>query len=363
MSTVHPKLPKYVHLAEHLRGRIKKGALKAGDQLPSLAQLNVEFGASQATVDRAHAMLERDGLITRAQGRGVFVAEKSPRVVTGTIGCALPPPEVSLRFAYYSHLMEGIRAAAAREAVEVLLLNDLPSAGWEKVDGALLFGESRRDVPKRLPIPMPLVSLMVPLSGHAGVRADDYSGARQATEHLLALGHRRIAYLTDSLWVPENTPLSQERLRGYRDALRAAGITPKDSWLAPMVPQSAEFQERGHSDLLAWWKSGGRRSGCTALLCHNDRTAIGAMEALSTLGIKVPGDMSVVGFDSTDECDLCSPRLTSVRVPLFEIGRTAAQTLIQLVQAESVAEQEALTQEIVLPTQLQIRASTAPLKA
>jgi DNA-binding LacI/PurR family transcriptional regulator len=359
MSTklLHPKAPKYLHLAEHLRGKIRKGALKSGDQLPSLAQLNAEFGASQATVERAHSLLESEGLILRAQGRGVFVAEPSRKAPRGVIGCMLPPPEISSRFPYYAHLMDGIRAAARREDAEVLLLNDLPSPGWEKVDGALLFGESQRNIPQRLPIEMPLVSLMVKLPGHASVVADDYSGARQATEYLLALGHRRIAYLTDALHVPAHTPISVERLRGYRDALRAAKIEPCDEWLIPLYIQDAEFLERGRDSLRLWWKSGGRKAKYTALFAHNDRAAIGAMEVIRENGLSIPGDISVVGFDSTNECEVCMPRLTSVAVPLREVGARATKMLLQLVREEKPEVKEA-----VLPVMLQVRDSTAPLK-
>jgi DNA-binding LacI/PurR family transcriptional regulator len=296
-------------------------------------------------------------LIYRAQGRGVFVAVPARKVPTGVIGCALPPPAVSLHFSYYAHLMNGIRAAALREGAEVLLLNDLPSPGWEKVDGALLFGELRRDVPCRLPIEMPIVSLMVKLPGYPSVVVDDYSGARQATEHLISLGHRRIAYLTDALHVPAHTPISVERLRGYRDALCAAGIEARDEWLIPLYIQDAEFLERGRDSLRLWWKNGGYKTRCTALFVHNDRAAIGAMEVLREKGLRIPDDISVVGFDGTDECDLCLPRLTSVRVPLREIGAQATEMLLRLVR-----EQDLELSEVIWPTELQVRASSSPPK-
>jgi DNA-binding LacI/PurR family transcriptional regulator len=267
----------------------------------------------------------------------------------------LPPPEISSRFPYYAHLMDGIRAAARRENAEVLLLNDLPSPGWEKVDGTLLFGESQRNIPQRLPIEMPLVSLMVKLPDHASVAADDYSGARQATEYLLALGHRRIAYLTDALHAPADTPISVERLRGYRDALRAAKIEPRDEWLIPLHIQDAEFLERGRDSMRLWWKNGGCKTKCTALFAHNDNAAIGAMEVLRENGLSIPGDISVVGFDSTHECEVCLPRLTSVAVPLREIGAQAMKILLQLVREEKP---EAV--EVVLPVALRVRDSTAP---
>lgn len=285
-----------------------------------------------------------------------LISRRTDRVrKCGTIGCLLPPPAVSLRFPYYAHLIEGIRAAAAQTGEEVLLLNDLPSAGWEKVDGVLVFGESRRDVPDRLPISMPVVGLMAEGPGLASVTADDYAGARQAIEHLVALGHRRIGYLTDGLGVSSDTPISQQRLRGYTDGLQAAGIMPQPEWLWNLANAGGEFLERGHDSMRKWLQSSWETLGCTALLVHNDRAAIGAIEVLKSAGVRIPQDLSVVGFDSTDECDLCAPRLTSVRVPLYDIGESAARLLIQMVH-----EEEPASREIVLPTELQVRASTAP---
>lgn len=354
MIELHERLPKYVKIAEHLRRQMRAGVFKAGDRLPSLAQLNSEFGASQATVDRAHAMLEQDGLIVREQGRGVFVAEAPQRKATGVIGCVLPPPNVTLQFPYYQALTTGIRMAAIAAGVEVLLLNDPPSAGWEKVDGALIFGEVRSDIPQQLPIPMPLVGLMSPIPGIPCALADDYHGMRQAVEHLLQLGHWRIAYLSDADQPAKDTPVTHRRLDGYRDALVAHGIEPRPEWMGHLNVLYGEFRERGRDSMRDWLRDGRFAAlGCTALLAQNDRCAIGAMETLRAAGYRVPDDISVVGFDGTPECDIVEPRLTSVEVPLQDIGAHATRMLLQLVAGQSGQD------SVALPTRLQVRGSTA----
>jgi LacI family transcriptional regulator len=94
----------------------------------------------------------------------------------------------------------------------------------------------------------------------------------------------------------------------------------------------------------------------------NDRSAVGAMEALREAGLRIPEDVSVMGFDSTDECNLCTPRLTSMKVPLREIGACGVDLLLRLgEQMEDGDPTE--TEEVVLATKVEVRGSTAPSPA
>ena len=136
----------------------------------------------------------------------------------------------------------------------------------------------------------------MPYQGKAGVSADDGNGARLATQHLLDLGHQRIAYLHGY----EDHPLMHSRLAGYREALLAEGITPQRSWarrLRGRYDTGARFSSEGRKNMKLWLRDGWREAGFTALLCHNDEVALGAIAALSEAGIRVPQDVSVVGFD------------------------------------------------------------------
>lgn len=220
----------------------------------------------------------------------------------------------------------------------------------------------------RIPPNLPVVSLFMS-SGFTGspaeqeraarqtgvVAADGYPGMRAATEHLLALGHHRIAFLNNSIC---DKVLYPPRLAGYLDALREAGITPDIRWIRPLSIPSPKlyFMQAGRETMSRWLREDWHELGCTALLAHNDETAWGVIEALRVAGIDVPGQVSVIGFDGTEVAEYCTPPLTTVEVPLHQIGRVSVEMLLRRMQGDT---SEAET--IVLPTRLRIRSSTAPL--
>lgn len=351
----HSELPKYLQVTERLRHEIKAGQWKPGDRLPGYGEAQARYATTKNTLEKAHRQLEKDGLIRRVNGLGVFVAEPRKRPLTGMIGVVhvpTPPRGQHTREgqnSYQAHLMQGIKDEAHHAGMEVLLLNSRPSAGWERVDGVLGHGDAARYI-RAMGLDIPAVSMMHVVEGGPSVVANDRAGARLATEHLLSLGHRRIAYLLD---LSPGNPLSKERLAGYQNALRAARIKPKREWIG-VLENWGTMLLRGHNSMSRWLENGWHETGCTALLVQNDRAAIGAMETLREAGLKVPRDISVVGFDSTDECEIVRPALTSVHVPLEDIGARAANMLLRLIQEETVE-----TEPMMLPVELQVRESTA----
>lgn len=326
-----------------------RGELKPGDRLPSLVEMRNDHSLSRTTVDRVRRSLEKDGLIVREQGRGTFVAPiPSASTLTGLIGfCGLGFREKP-RAPYWTHLLEGIQEAAHKEERGVLLLDGDGGFGWDKVDGVLSAGgalhEGARDLPH--------VELINPHSSVASVTADDYQGAQIATDHLLGLGHTRIG----CLMVMDNA-LAKRRVSGYRDALQVAGITPEAQWARDygrVYSLPARFRERSYDIMRKWLADDWKALGLTAILAQNDLCAIGIMDALKEAGIDVPGQVSVVGFDSTEICDLVSPRLTSVRIPLQEIAATGLELLLRQIQTGRRTKSVTM-----LPTELDIRGTTA----
>jgi DNA-binding LacI/PurR family transcriptional regulator len=137
--------------------------------------------------------------------------------------------------------------------------------------------------------------------------------------------------------------------------LQAAGIEPQASWIGDLKLSSEDFMQRGYDHMKEWLQNDWRSLGCTALLVHNDRAAVGAMDALREFDIHVPRDVSVIGFDGTAECEFTRPRLSSVGVALRDVGERAVKILCQMIAEEPDYESLA-----VIPTHLQIRESTAP---
>jgi LacI family transcriptional regulator len=173
------------------------------------------------------------------------------------------------------------------------------------------------------------------------VKSDNVEGASQATQHLLSLGHRRIACLTG-----QTTDLpGLERLLGCQQALALAGIAP-DSGLIRQCGWEIDEAYEAAKALLA------ERRDFTAIVAGSDFMAIGILRALTEQGLRVPEDVSLVGFDDIDFCQYTVPQLTTMRQDRVAMARGAVQRLVALIEgAEEVS-------PVVVPTQLIVREST-----
>jgi len=192
--------------------------------------------------------------------------------------------------------------------------------------------------------PFVVVDPRVPLDeGIPAVSAANASGARAAVQHLLSLGHRRIGAILG----PREWMASTERLNGYGSALAAAGVLP-DPELVVESDFSIESGEEAAAALLDLPERP------TAVFGFNDNVAIGALRAAEARGLAVPGDVSVVGFDDSEQSGLVTPALTTVRQPLAEMGRMGVSVLLRLLDHQRV---EAMS--IELATRLVVRESTA----
>lgn len=178
------------------------------------------------------------------------------------------------------------------------------------------------------------------------IAATDWAGGRDATEHLIGLGHRRIGFITG----PLSEECHRDRLDGYRAAIQRAGIEPD--------PQLV----RNGDSLM----SGGLREGRellqlseppTAIISGSDEQAYGVCQAARALGLVVPDDLSVVGFDDVELCQWVSPQLTTVRQPLSEMAREATRIVIELARGGTRP-----NQRIELSSSLVVRESTAPAR-
>ena len=338
-----------------LRRQIESGELRPGERVPSFAEMKRQHGVSQTTMEKMHALLEEQGLVTREQGRGTFVAQPPAREKTGVLGAVIDAR--FYRHPYYARVMQGIHQVAQREGVEILLLHEKSLGKWARADGILLLSPLAGVSPE-VPPTMPQVAILrskseAPQDLMPHIGSDDYQGIRDAMRHLLDLGHRRIAYLGAN-------PVHAERSRAYRDALHQAGIAPQESWTRRLIHRNATaqrpyFYHSGRASLARWLHEGFGDLGCTALLAHNDETAIGAIEVLQEAKLSVPGDISVVGFDGTEAAEYFRPRLTTLQVPLEEIGVAGAEYLLRRIRGSD----ETIQNELYLPVRLQIGQTTA----
>jgi LacI family transcriptional regulator len=197
----------------------------------------------------------------------------------------------------------------------------------------------------RAHLPLVVIDPMsLPRARVTSIGSTNFAGGLAATEHLLSLGHRRIAYIGG----PTTAGCSQARLHGYRAALEAAG-TP----LCPEYVRTGPFcHELGvvcGAELLDLAEAP------TAIFAGNDDIALGVMEAARARALRVPADLSVVGFDDTQIAPIASPPLTTVRQPLRQMGGVALRTALRLAAGEKID-----SHHVELATELVLRASTAP---
>jgi LacI family transcriptional regulator, repressor for deo operon, udp, cdd, tsx, nupC, and nupG len=212
------------------------------------------------------------------------------------------------------------------------------------VDGMIfLTARTRKELMEEMSRQFPIVLACEYLEGTdiPTVSIDNISSARKATEHLIGLGHRRIAHLTG----PMDVILSRDRLRGYYQALAQHDIDVD----AALVQEGDFSFESGYNvtlKLLALEKPP------TAIFAANDAMAIGAIKAVRHRGGRVPDDVAVVGFDDIQMASIFEPGVTTIAQPMFDIGKQAMKLLLQLIDGEEVERRQ-----FVLPDRLVIRES------
>jgi LacI family transcriptional regulator len=227
------------------------------------------------------------------------------------------------------------RLPEEREAIEVLI--------GRRVDALIIMGgqlpsEYLGQIAER--VPLVVVGQLVAGLAAQCLRVDNCHGAYLATQHLIELGHRRIVHITGDLSHAD----AIERREGYQRALDGAGI-PFD----PSLVVAGNFIEQ--SGLLALESLISRAVLFTALFVANDQMAYGARLALYRRGIRVPEDISLVGFDDLIGSAYTTPPLTTVRQPTAEMGRAAARAVLQLMEGQPIALP-------IFPTELIVREST-----
>lgn len=234
----------------------------------------------------------------------------------------------------------GADEAARARGYNLMIINTSGSASPEsrdadveallerRVDGILYATMYHRHV--QLPVnlgsvPAVLVDSVSTSGSITAVVPDEEGGARSAVEILLAAGHTRIGFLNNT----DDVPATRDRLRGFRSTLKEAGL---DGDAAPVESEISEVQ----GGYEAARRMLGREDRPTGLFCYNDRMAMGAYRAAAELGLSIPGDLSVVGFDDQELIAAnLYPGLTTVALPHYEMGAWAAENLIDAIEGKT----------------------------
>jgi DNA-binding LacI/PurR family transcriptional regulator len=339
-----------------------------------------KVGVSRMTVSNAFSRPDqlsdelRKKILAAAEELDYWGPDPSGRALargrTGAVGVMLTD---DLRYAftdqYATDLMASICSELAPTGVALTLLTatspseSLPARDVP-LDGAMVLACSDSsesiDWLRRRKLPMVFVD-QEPLDDVTSINIDETGGARAAAEHVVELGHRRIAVITTHLHQPagpiaietlaDATRTTRTRTMGWIDALAAHGIVPE---LINAIRPNVEAGAAAAQQLL---QRDVHRP--TAVICFSDTLAAGVLRAARDLGIDVPGELSVVGFDDMQFAASTSPPLTTVHQDVVGKGRAAASLLKQLIDQE-VAGEELAVQHVVLPTHLVVRGSTGP---
>jgi DNA-binding LacI/PurR family transcriptional regulator len=265
----------------------------------------------------------------------------------------------------------GLAAEAERAATSLVLLpasdSSIGGPTAEAVHAALVDGIFMYALPAHQPGVVAAVERHVPivvadtprLPGVPFVGVDDRSGARAAAAHLAELGHRHVGVIAFRLCADDHEgfvdgerrrradyKVTYDRLEGYGEGLADAGI---DSAAAPVYEVYPNARKRGAAAARVLL---GLDPRPTALLAMSDELALGAIDVAAELGLTIPGDLSLIGFDDAPAAALATPALTSVGQPLVEKGRAAGRMLLEALAGGSPA-------DVILPTELVVRSSTA----
>lgn len=291
------------------------------------------------------------------------------RLKTNTLAVVFPSMGLApRRIPFFTPLIEGMEAEAEGLGLDVCVClmrsGELPRLiQTRSVDGVIVLGEVSSHITAIQKIGLPVVTFENSSKTAHSIARDDRQGTYQATHHLLALGHRNIAFLGI-----QQEPTSALRLQGYLDAMNEAGITVHDEWIdasltLPVSPPDSYCAGCNECAACLGWtilrdKNGGSRThhpNFSAIVCHNDPVAMGVIAHARQDGLEVPRDLSITGFDDVSCQYHFHPEVTSIRFPRQAMGAGAVRLLHQAIEADN----NTRLNHLIFPTELVVRQSTA----
>ena len=307
-----------------------------GDRLPSRISLSRQLDSSRATIDKAIRELTEEGMLESRFGSGTYVARRLDGVVSNQENWCLIVPDISE--AVSAQLASGVeKEASARGANVILCSSDgraekqaeyiqrLMMAG---VDGFLIVPAITRSAEENIALYRSLCRSQIPfvfcnrdVEGIDApiVKSNDFYGGYIATQYLIALGYRRIVFLSRQRY-----RTSVDRCQGYISALQERGIAIDRRLILMLEQDSAGACGEA---LLRLLDAGIR---VDAVFCFNDVIALETMRQLQQRGIRIPDEMGMIGYDNIDACQHAQPSLTTVSYQMTDIGRMAARVLSKL---------------------------------
>lgn len=336
----------------------------AGTRSASVKDVAAAAGVSLGTVSNVLNRPDRVSTRTRerveqAMARLGFVRNESARQLRAGRSSTLAYVMLDATNPFFTDVAQGIEEAAEQHDLSLFICNSDNRAEREhaylgrlqqhRVQGILITpvnpDDPALDDLARLGTPVVIVDQVRDVHTHCSVAVDDALGGRLAIEHLLDLDHQRIAFVGG----PQSIGQVRDRLAGARQAMEAAGRSPDD--LVVIGTDALSFAGgRGAGEQIAGMR---RASRPTAAFCGNDLVAVGLLQQCVTRGIRVPEELAIVGYDDIDFAAAAAVPLTSVRQPRKDLGRTAAELLL-----DEALNPDHEHQQVLFTPELVARAST-----
>lgn len=331
------KLPKYMQIAEHFRTLMESYKITYGEKLPSESEIVEQFKVSRHTVRQALMDLEKDGYIYKEHGKGTFCCFKEKK--EGKKNVAVITTYISNYI--FPHIISGIEEVLSSDGYTLTLFNTnnqkqkeqeyLQKVIEEDVVGIIIeptvsaLENTNLQLYKELDrkdIPYVMINAKYDELAPAYVVMDDIEGGRIITNYLLQLGHRNIAgiFKTDD-------QQGVNRFKGYRDALTQYGIGINYDYIGEYGTNEANFFPYEFASNLL--RRDDRPSG---IVCYNDQISIQVLQAIRDAGLRVPEDVSIVGYDDSDMATATEVKLTTIRHPKDELGKRVARFLINMIE-------------------------------
>jgi GntR family transcriptional regulator of arabinose operon len=344
--------------ASDLRADIQQGNYQIGQKLSDEYSLAEKYGVSRGTLRQALKILDNERLIIRHQGRGTFVSNPTYSEVDKSLTALLGIMVYDKGF--FGTIIQGAASRASSKGYMLITGTNINSDEecqhteafvTNQISGVIMSprpDNSPENYDRLIASNIPVVFLDTILPGRQEdfVGVDDYRGTHIATQHLIDLGHRKLAYLGHNNL--KDIPCRSNRLRGFQDACQEAEIVVPDKW---------QLSENGFKyDPLTLLKTLGCDDRPTGFVTFSDIWAVRAINAAKKLNLSVPGDLSVVGFDDSTIAQNYDIPLTSVHPEFEEIGRAAIDLLLD--KTENILLRP--KRNVTVTPKLVIRKSTAP---
>ncbi|GHV36648.1 hypothetical protein FACS1894187_11610 [Synergistales bacterium] len=348
----------YAKLYESLKAEIGAGKYPIDCFLPSEQQIGKIYGVDRATVRRALKLLVNDGIVEKKAGVGTKVKPYPAPPGNGPIAFFLPKSrmrENRITQPFYSTLFYNIEKSCRQQGYQVAYstLDETDDVGEILKNGGfsgIIFVSNilRSHMDYALSQKFPCVLINGYYDKLPCVLQDNVEGTYLACRHLISLGHRKIAFLKGIA----DYISTIERMRGCLTAMHEQGVPISEKYMTEYDWDTASAT-RATEELL-------RRLGAgqypTAIVGFNDASALGAIQAVARIGLRVPEDVSVTGFDNVEQAEFSLPSLTTVDTNIPLMAATAVQTLLWQLKNSRM---DAI--KLVVPVKLIVRNSTAPL--